>query len=443
MAPAPPLRFLAERDPGARVFVAPRLTGLRPNRPAAAGLRGLNGYSSLQPQRHADYADQVNRQDDALLDLWGARYVVLPAEPTTVRAWGVAFDPPYHPLAAGPALNPTSYAALSAPGEPVRAVRLIGTLSHAFPIPDGTVVAELTLTDATGERVTLPVRAGEHLAEWAADRPDVRPLVQHRRPPVAFAFVELGPNGEPYPALLYVADLPLDRPRAVTRVEFRYVSPTGEGLLYGLGLVREDGSVRSLTRRDRAKYRPVYEDGAVVVLENQNAYPRAFLVPDVLRQGDYPTQAALPQMTLRPFDPARTAVIDGWPPGPRTTDPGWHSPSRPQPALEVREVTPEEVIVWVEPAPERRWLVLTDLTHRGWRAYVDGRWEPVWIADYLFRAVWLPAGAQEVRFVFDPLSLQIGRFFSIGGVVYVVLALLLLPHVGRWWARWRQRRGAR
>lgn len=428
--PAPALRFLSERDPGARVFVDPRLADLRPDRPVRVGLRDLGGYSSLQPQRHFDYFGQVDRQDDALLDLWGARYVVLPASPAPVRARGVAFDPD-HPLAGGPAGNPTSFAALAAPGQPARAVRLIGTLSHAVTIPQGAVVAELAVEDAAGQRLALPLRAGEHLAEQAHDRPDVAPAVRHARPPVAHALADWTPDGQRYAALLYLAELPLDPPRAVTRVEFRYLYPEGEGLLYGLALVGEDGSVRSLSRRDRAKYRPIYDDGQVVVLENQAAFPRAFVLPAAVRQADRPREAALPQMTLRPFDPARVVILEGRPPGPLAADPAWKGDVGPPQPAEVRELSPEELLVRAEAPPEGGWLVLADAYHRGWRAYLDGHEESVWIADYLFRAVRLPAGPHEVRFVFDPLSHRIGRYASVAGLLFVVAALLLLPRVGR------------
>lgn len=63
------------------------------------------------------------------------------------------------------------------------------------------------------------------------------------------------------------------------------------------------------------------------------------------------------------------------------------------------------------------YLVLTDLYYPGWRCTVDGREVSVYPANYLFRAVEVPAGRHTVRFVFLPPS------FSTG--LWVVLICLL------------------
>lgn len=63
------------------------------------------------------------------------------------------------------------------------------------------------------------------------------------------------------------------------------------------------------------------------------------------------------------------------------------------------------------------YLVLTDLYYPGWRCTVDGREVSVYPANYLFRAVEVPAGRHLVRFVFLPAS------FSTG--LWVVLICLL------------------
>lgn len=71
-------------------------------------------------------------------------------------------------------------------------------------------------------------------------------------------------------------------------------------------------------------------------------------------------------------------------------------------------------------------LVLTDTWQPGWRAYVDGRREPVRVANYAFRAVPLPAGRSRVSFVYAPRSFALGAFLSLVAGACVVALLLAL-----------------
>ena len=78
---------------------------------------------------------------------------------------------------------------------------------------------------------------------------------------------------------------------------------------------------------------------------------------------------------------------------------------------------------------------------------MDGEEAPILRADFLFRAVALPPGTHQVRFVFQPASLERGVMLSFAGVGIAVSAILvgvvgpLLVRVGRRqsWARLRQR----
>lgn len=68
-------------------------------------------------------------------------------------------------------------------------------------------------------------------------------------------------------------------------------------------------------------------------------------------------------------------------------------------------------------APEAGWyLVLSDAMYPGWVASVDGSPAPLERANYLFRAVPLPAGQHVVDFVFVPNSFRLGMFLSLLGV---------------------------
>ncbi|MEK7276254.1 MAG: YfhO family protein, partial [Chloroflexota bacterium] len=58
------------------------------------------------------------------------------------------------------------------------------------------------------------------------------------------------------------------------------------------------------------------------------------------------------------------------------------------------------------------YIVLSDTYYPGWRVYVDGEPRPLMRADYLFRAVAVPAGTHEVTFEYAPLSVTVGLALS-------------------------------
>jgi hypothetical protein len=87
---------------------------------------------------------------------------------------------------------------------------------------------------------------------------------------------------------------------------------------------------------------------------------------------------------------------------------------------------------WRVESPGRGWLVLRDLHFPGWRALVDGRPAPLYVADGVFMAVRLEAGSHEVAFRYRPMSLILGAALTF---------LTLAVSVALWGVRRRPRRG--
>ncbi len=72
-------------------------------------------------------------------------------------------------------------------------------------------------------------------------------------------------------------------------------------------------------------------------------------------------------------------------------------------------------------------MVLLDTFFPGWVASVDGRPAPIFRADYLMRAVYLPAGAHTVTFEYQPLAFTWGLGLAAGMLVSLILALFFKP----------------
>jgi uncharacterized membrane protein YfhO len=109
--------------------------------------------------------------------------------------------------------------------------------------------------------------------------------------------------------------------------------------------------------------------------------------------------------------------------------------SQPLPALvggqgnsaQITTETPTEIIITVT-AAEAGWLVLAESDYPGWQATIDGEAANIYRANVAFRAVYVPAGSREVRFVYSPRWLQVGALVS-------GLALLLCLALAGW--AWR------
>jgi uncharacterized membrane protein YfhO len=85
-------------------------------------------------------------------------------------------------------------------------------------------------------------------------------------------------------------------------------------------------------------------------------------------------------------------------------------------------------------AKNRGFLVLSENYYPRWKAYVDGKKEKVYRADYTLRAVPLNTGEHTVVFIYEDVSYNIGKTLCILG-----LFILLYSFVFQFFVKKKQR----
>lgn len=418
-----PMRFLGDRDGLWRTFIAGRRDTSVTSRPALFGIAQPYGYSSLPTARTERYWTRVDEVDDELLDLWNGRYLLQSKQaPGRIAAEGVLFDPS-RPLLDAPAESPLGQEVFRVAPTHADALRLLSATEGAGGLPNGTAVAEVTVSGGGAPPEVLTIRLGAETAEAAyedgAAWAHARPAVGYRREP-------RDAEGRAYARNLYVADVALTVPRVVERVEVRIVVPTGQFRLAGLTLhERSSGRNDSLLPSHREKYTPVYEDESTTIYENRAALPRAFVVGEavsveaddwalvyLLQPGFDPRRQVLLEHPNRPDEAASPPVV---PPIARAARASEGAPApRPSTADGATIEQYETDLVVIRATSTRGGhLVLTDSHYPGWRARLDGREVPIERANYLFRAVELPPGEHTVEFSFAPTSVYLGGAMSL------------------------------
>ncbi len=183
-----------------------------------------------------------------------------------------------------------------------------------------------------------------------------------------------------------------------------------------------------LTGDARPGQRPLYDAGGVKVYRRDSALPRAYVVPQARV---IPDEEQLLAALLSPdFDPRREVLLSAAAAQPPAPPP---SASAPDYRVSILHYRANAVTIEAD-LPAGGYLILADTYYPGWRAYVDGREQPVLRADYAVRAVALEAGQHTVVFRYRPVSFRIGAAIS---------ALALLGTAWSLVASMRRRKGRR
>jgi hypothetical protein len=416
--PSPAVQFLQQNAGLHRQFVKSDWFELQPNQLMPWGIATVAGYSSLQPTRHSTYLEQIIRADSTLLDLAGVRYLITPKfGPTLPQFRGVAY---YlrQPLVIGTATSANSIATFSVPSVSGGAIRFLGNYEQAQPVPAGTPLMQVTLWDEANRPEQVILYAGEHLGPaFPANQPSLSAAVTLNT--TSFSTERVDGNAANRGNIFW-SEVAFEGTRTIVRIRFEGLSPDVNTVIHGAAIVDPAGRATTQVVWDlKEKYRLVFEDPAVVVLENSEYLPKAFVVPQARVAPN--ADQALWQMIAGRFDPTRTVILE--PDAAELVVRTGDDVPRPS-AAEIQLYEPHRLSIRVE-SPEGGFLVVTDSWYPGWRAYVDGVETPVVRGNYLFRAIPVSPGSHQVEMVYEPLSIRVGLAITLVTGALVLAAIVV------------------
>ncbi|MGH9843364.1 MAG: YfhO family protein [Blastocatellia bacterium] len=416
-----------------------------------AGHEMATGYDPLLNTRYENFTgiDVAGRSRrwailndrDRTLDLLNVRYLLVPPDlfnPVTIGSGrvdygGIAFAGDESPVVG---LLPDQTAVFHAAPNQADTLGIVSTLANSTDVAGGDAVAEVVVSCGESVQMKFALRAGQHTAEWAFDREDVRRQLKHGRAAVAKSWPSEGFEGHSYLARF-------ELPPAIARCESARTvriatQARGDVVLSINGVAFHDSATGRSTPTARSEANdllnekrwrevalvpptPVY--GGVRVFENLQAMPRAWLAHRVELKTEHEQLRIIRGETGTRFDPASAALLD--PKDEAKLDRSLPATTRATPGgtVTITERTPNSMLLSVETA-EPAMLVLGEVAFPGWRAEVDGRAAELFRVNYLLRGVPVPAGAHVVEVRYQPDSLFVGAFISLASIPPLLLMLL-------------------
>jgi Bacterial membrane protein YfhO len=422
-------------------------------RTAPYGLHNVGGYEQLLFERYSRALGNVDADclgqrpglpvarslfepESHVLDLLNAGFVVARPDlkpfpdPPPIKRDGVEFALSDLALEVQPGAV-VSMRGASGTGD---TLILVTTLANGGALKQGAIVARLRIFTTDGQVVERELQAGRDTAEWAHERADVRAHVKHQLAPVFDS--RAADEADSYAVLRYWTRLPLGFGASISRIEIANLAPPATLTIWKATLHdSHNGRSTPLTNGpdvvtlDPAHWQVVANIDGVMILRNQRALPRVWLVTAAEAVTGDEALSRIRGATPQEFDPRRTALVEvraaELPPLPGGTVAAEST---------ARIVNYEPTRLAIETsAPSATVLVVSELFYPGWAAKVDGQGAPILLTDYLLRGVALPAGRHTVELRYTAPAARTGAIISA-----FTLSLLVALTIYAWRRRSRQ-----
>lgn len=172
----------------------------------------------------------------------------------------------------------------------------------------------------------------------------------------------------------------------------------------------------SAEKIESEKFRLVW-DQDLKIYENKEFLPRAFIVyrAKVIKERD----KIFEELTNPHFNPRDCVILEEEPP----VGMSGNFPVPDESRMEFVDYSPNNFRLKADLKKEGL-LVLSEIYYPGWKAYVDGKEEKIYQADYILRAIYLNPGKHDIRFVYDPLSFKVGTYISLITALFLLLVII-------------------
>jgi hypothetical protein len=399
-----------------------------PNLSAVKGIRDVGGYEPLflgrysralgyvtndgvYPRPGYAFDDTVFAASSHVLDLLNTRFAIAYANLSTIpdnlhEKDGVRFfryDSYF-------VVKPGERRKLNAANTECDTVALVTALGHSAATRQGTVVAKLHFRAADGPVIEGELRAGIDSSEWSIERPEIAGTVQHEK---ATVFDSHPADDGNFPSYRFWSLSRLKERLRLDEVEIENVSPIVELQVWKASLY-DSASQRSypLPKYDEKKWHAVYNANNVLIIENQKAMPRAWLVAEAESVDSEEGLRRIRGESEKPFDPRRTALLEVLPEQlPRLPGGPIAATARAQLVAETPSHLTIETI-----SDTQSVLIVSEINYPGWEATVDGARVPIYTADFLLRGVTVPPGTHRVEMLYAAPAARNGAVISVAAL---------------------------
>jgi hypothetical protein len=411
--------------------VQPRIDS--PNLSAIHNLQNVAGYEPLILERYSralggvgiDSVYQIDRYEtdktlldskSHVLDLLNTTHVITYSNLATTLESPKPPDRPGGMESLG-VLSPHQAKTFGGPTIEADSLLLVTSLANSVDIPQSTNVAKVQITLADGRVVEYFMRAGIDTSEWAHDRPDVKSTIKHELGPVFDSSPVTGPPA--FPAYRFKTVISFGTLSRVKAVEIQNLTERAELALYGATVMNaQTGKGASLTEGFGSQWQPVYNQREALILRNQRALPRAWLVAKAEAVDGEEALLRIRGESSYVFDPKETVLLEV---NPREL------PSLPgalPPDSTVRIVRYESNRIELETSSTSACvLVLSEIFYPGWQAEIDGQRSPILLANFLLRGLSLSPGKHHVVMRYTAPRARNGAIISI--LTLVALGVML------------------
>ncbi|MDI6782588.1 MAG: YfhO family protein [bacterium] len=297
---------------------------------------------------------------------------------------------------------------------------LVTSLSYSPGIPDGTQVLRVVVTTDEDKTFSFPIEAGKNTAEWAYDRKDVKTIVKHKQAQIFDSFPIEDHTFGTFNGHKYLALLPLTGRYQINKIFLEWIPPSAESnvaiAIHKLSLKDESTGTSypiselrlTTTLADTTYWKPIENIAQTAVYENLRAMPRAWLVPAIITLKPEQILTAiktsrLPNGTI--FNPYQFALVE---------KPLNFAVNQLDASAKVEVVKEEETSMkLVSYSYSSSFLVVSDVYYPGWKAFVNGKIQPIEQTNYILRGLILEPGKNEIQLVYQPFSFRLGLIISV------------------------------